>query len=93
MLDDVSELEFGSVFDALDVGIVVLDGQGCIVGWNDWIARASRHSEQSVLGKNLFDIFPNLRETRLPAVLEEFDPGRKLEHPDAFAQHAAAAAG
>ena len=71
MLDDVSELEFGSVFDALDVGIVVLDGQGCIVGWNDWIARASRHSEQSVLGKNLFDIFPNLRETRLPAVLEE----------------------
>ena len=71
MLDDVSELEFGSVFDALDVGIVVLDGQGCIVGWNDWIARASRHSEQSVLGKNLFDIFPNLRETRLPAALEE----------------------
>src|SRR6478752_8125368 len=71
MLDDVSELEFGSVFDALDVGIVVLDGQGCIVGWNDWIARASRHSEQSVLGKNLFDIFPNLRQTRLPAVLEE----------------------
>jgi PAS domain S-box-containing protein len=71
MLDDVSEFEFGSVFDALDVGIVVLDGQGCIVGWNDWIARASRHSEQSVLGKNLFDIFPSLRETRLPAVLEE----------------------
>ena len=71
MLDDVSEFEFGSVFDALDVGIVVLDGQGCIVGWNDWIARASRHSEQSVLGKNLFDVFPNLRETRLPAVLEE----------------------
>jgi PAS domain-containing protein len=54
MLDDVSELEFGSVFDALDVGIVVLDGQGCIVGWNDWIARASRHSEQSVLGKSLY---------------------------------------
>jgi PAS domain S-box-containing protein len=71
MLDDVSEFEFGSVFDALDVGIVVLDGHGCIVGWNDWIARTSRHSEQSVLGKSLFDIFPSLRETRLPAVLEE----------------------
>ena len=71
MLDDVSEFEFGSVFDALDVGIVVLDGQGCIVGWNDWIARLTRRSEQSVLGKNLFDIFPSLRDTRLPAVLEE----------------------
>ncbi|MGZ3352459.1 MAG: PAS domain-containing protein, partial [Xanthobacteraceae bacterium] len=58
MLDDV----FGSVFDALDVGIVVLDGQGCIVGWNDWIARLTRRSEQSVLGKNLFDIFPSLRD-------------------------------
>ena len=53
MLDDVSEFEFGSVFDALDVGIVVLDGQGCIVGWNDWIARVTRRSEQSVLGKDL----------------------------------------
>jgi len=71
MLDDVSEFEFGSVFDALDVGIVVLDGQGCIVGWNDWIARLTRRSEQSVLGKNLFDIFPSLRDTRLPAVIEE----------------------
>src|SRR3954454_19137266 len=71
MLDEVSELGFAPIFDALDVGIVVLDGQGCIVGWNDWIARVSRHSERSVLGKNLFDVFPNLRETRLPAVLEE----------------------
>ena len=25
MLDDMSELEFASVFDALDVGIIVLD--------------------------------------------------------------------
>ena len=71
MLDDVFELGLGPISDALDVGIVVLDGQGCIVGWNDWIARASRHSERSVLGKNLFDVFPNLRETRLPAVLQE----------------------
>ena len=93
MLDDVSELELGPISDALDVGIVVLDGQGCIVGWNDWIARASRHSERSVLGKNLFDVFPNLRDTRLPAVLEESIPGRELKHPDAFAQHAAAVAG
>ena len=71
MLDDVSEFEYGSVFDALDVGIIVLDGQGRIVGWNDWIARVTRRSEQSVLGKRLFEMFPALRATRLPAVIEE----------------------
>ena len=71
MLGDVSKLEIRHVFDALDVGIVVLDAQGRIVAWNDWIARVSRHSEASVLGRALYDVFPNLRDTRLPTVIED----------------------
>ena len=68
---DMSEFEFGSVFDALDVGIVVLDRQGCIVGWNDWIARVTGHSKAAVLGKTLYDVFPKLQDTRLPAVIDD----------------------
>jgi len=71
LLGDVSKLAITHVFDALDVGIVVLDAQSRIVAWNDWIARFSQYSETSVLGRNLYDVFPNLRDTRLPIVIED----------------------
>jgi PAS domain S-box-containing protein len=71
MLGKVSTLEFESVFDALDAGIVVLDSHGCIIVWNDWMAGRSRISKEAVLSKNLCDIFPSLRNTRLPAAIED----------------------
>ena len=71
MLGKVSTLEFESVFDALDVGIVVLDSHGWIVAWNDWLARVSHISKKMALGKDLFDLFPSLRDTRLPAAIED----------------------
>jgi PAS domain S-box-containing protein len=71
MLDDVSKLEFGAVTDALDVGIIVLDGQARIVAWNEWLARITGHARQSVLGKNLYELFPGLLTTRLPAVISD----------------------
>jgi PAS domain S-box-containing protein len=71
MLSDVSKLAIRHVFDALDVGIVVLDAQSRIIAWNDWIARVSQYSETSVLGRNLFDVFPNLRDTRLLTVIDD----------------------
>ena len=61
MLDKVSTFEFESVFDVLDVGIIVLDSQTRVVVWNNWIADVSRISKESALGKNIFDIFPSLR--------------------------------
>jgi PAS domain S-box-containing protein len=71
MLGNVSNLVFGSVFDTVDIGLVVLDSQGCIVGWNEWIARVSRRSAQDVLGKTLCDVFPDVRSTRLPDVIDD----------------------
>jgi PAS domain S-box-containing protein len=71
MLGDVSKLEIEHVFDALDVGIVVVDNRRCIIAWNDWIARVSRRSKASVLGKALYDVFPNLHDTRVPTVIED----------------------
>src|ERR1700685_1712239 len=71
MLDEVSEFRLEPFFDALDVGTIVLDGQRCVVGWNDWMARVTGRSKWSVSGKNLFDIFTTLRDTRLPTVIED----------------------
>ena len=68
---DPAEVGYGAVFDAVDIGIVVLDPQRRIVGWNDWIARASRQPRTAVLGRDFFEVFPSARDTRLPAVIDD----------------------
>jgi PAS domain S-box-containing protein len=71
MLDSPSDLLFGPVFDTVDIGLVVLDSQGCIVGWNEWMARVSRHDARDVLGKPLIEVFSEVRHTRLPDVIDD----------------------
>jgi PAS domain S-box-containing protein len=71
MLDNASDLLFGPVFDTVDIGLVVLDSQGCIVGWNEWMARVSRRPASDVLGKAFLELFPGVRQTRLPDVIED----------------------
>jgi len=71
MLDNAFDLLFGPVFDTVDIGIVVLDSQGRIVGWNEWMARVSRRAARNVLGKALLEVFPEVRQTRLPDVIDD----------------------
>jgi len=71
MLDDVAAFELRTVLDALDVGVIVLDQHARVVGWNDWISRATGHDKETVVGRPLIEIFPELTSTRLPAVIEE----------------------
>jgi PAS domain S-box-containing protein len=76
MSADVSGFEYGPAFDAVDIGIIVVDQQHRIVGWNDWIARVSRQPKQTVLGNSLYDIFPTARDTRLSSVISDsFEAG------------------
>jgi PAS domain S-box-containing protein len=71
MLADVSAFEAEYALDAFDVGVVVLDAQVTVVGWNDWIVRASGISKQAALGKPLLSVFPVLHQTRLPAAVND----------------------
>jgi PAS domain S-box-containing protein len=71
MLDNASDLLFGPVFDTVDIGLVVLDSQGCIVGWNEWMARVSRRPATHVLGQAFLEVFPAVRQTRLPDVIDD----------------------
>src|SRR6187402_876278 len=71
MLADVSAFEAEFALDALDVGVVMLDARVTVVGWNDWIVRASGVSRQDARGKSLLSIFPALQQTRLPAAIDD----------------------
>ena len=59
-------LDLTSVFDALNVGVIILDRQNRVVVWNDWIAHATRKTSTSVCGTKFLDIFPELQATRTP---------------------------
>jgi PAS domain S-box-containing protein len=71
MLGNVSDQVFGPVFDTVDIGLVVIDREAGIVGWNDWMARISRRPAEEVVGQSLYDVFPEVRSTRLPSVIED----------------------
>ena len=71
MLDSLSDSLFSPVFDAVDIGLVVIDSEGRVAGWNDWMARVSRRTAQQVLGKTFFEIFPDARGTRMPSVIDD----------------------
>ena len=71
MLGNLSDPVFSLVFDTVDIGLVVVDMDGCIFGWNAWMARVTRRFGQEVIGKSLYDIFPEVRNTRLPGVIED----------------------
>jgi len=71
MLGKASTFDFESVFDILDVGIIVLDGHGRIALWNDWMVVASQVSSELAVGKNICDLFPSLSNTRLPAAIDD----------------------
>ncbi|HEX2634685.1 MAG TPA: PAS domain S-box protein [Bradyrhizobium sp.] len=71
MLGNLSDSVFSLVFDTVDIGLVVVDTDGCVFGWNAWMARVTRRSTQEVIGKSLYEIFPEVQNTRLPGVIED----------------------
>jgi PAS domain S-box-containing protein len=47
-----------SILDAIDAGLITLDRDRRIVGWNAWMASASGLPADAVTGKRLDDVFP-----------------------------------
>jgi PAS domain S-box-containing protein len=57
------------VFDAVDVGLIVLDREARVQGWNTWMVAATGMSAESVQGKGLEEIFPAMAKTRLSSAV------------------------
>ena len=54
------------VFDAIDLGLILLDGDRRVIGWNAWIANASGIAGAAARGHRLGELFPG----RIPARLD-----------------------
>ncbi|SMH48535.1 sensor histidine kinase [Azospirillum agricola] len=59
------------VLNALDAGILLLDRHGHVRYWNNWMERASDVPARDILGHDLFDALPHLRESRLHTAVRD----------------------
>lgn len=51
---------FTQLFDLVDMGIVILDNDLKVYKWNKWMELHSNISSEQILGRLLFDFFPDL---------------------------------
>ncbi len=63
-------LPIASVLDALDIGLIVFDGEVCVQAWNEWMVSASGVAADTAYGKRLDEIFPGLEVPRLSMAIE-----------------------
>ncbi len=49
--------------NAIENGIILLDDNSHILFWNDWMVSYALRERQDVLGKSLFSVFPELKNT------------------------------
>ena len=88
----MSGFEWKSVLDAVEVGIIVLDEDFTVRGWNDWIARTSGLPQSSTCSARISSIyFPPWLRTRVPLRDHGCVSVRQLQHSDTFAEHIVAA--
>jgi PAS domain S-box-containing protein len=72
-----------AVFDAVDTGLIVLDGNMHVVAWNGWFASASGISSQEAAGRPLEEVFPGAVSPGLKsAIMDALEAGssRLLTH-------------
>jgi PAS domain S-box-containing protein len=59
------------VFDAVDLGLILLDGDRRVIGWNAWIEHASAISADAAQGRRLDELFPGRIPPRLATAINQ----------------------
>jgi PAS domain S-box-containing protein len=62
---------WGGIFDALDSGLIVLDGDGCVLTWNAWMTLVTGVPVQDATGQRLGHLFPGSTLRRLNAAVTD----------------------
>src|SRR5271155_1317040 len=65
-----------AIFNALDTGLILVDGDQRIVAWNSWISVACGIDTEDAVGKTLKELFRESKLQRLEsAIASAFDSG------------------
>ena len=59
------------VFDAIDLGLILLDSNRRVIGWNVWIEKTSGIAEDAARGRRLDELFPGRITARLATAISQ----------------------
>ena len=63
MLNQLNISAFAEIMtDGLALGVVVLDKACRVILWNRWMEKHSNIRSEDILGKNIFEIYSDIRE-------------------------------
>jgi PAS domain-containing protein len=63
--------KLNGVFDAVDVGLIVLDQDARVIGWNGWMTVASEITAEAAQQQRLDELFPSNTTRRLSVAITE----------------------
>ncbi len=75
LVSDQSVLDFFTLFDAVDVGIIVVNKDNEVVVWNDWMVTYSFYESQDILSKKLDSFFQDIPEYLLYVIKGALNDG------------------
>ena len=70
-VDDSLQQLLHAVIHTSEIGLIVLDAEGKIRLWNDWMATTSQVSSDMVQGSTIDAVFPELAGSRVCHAIEE----------------------
>ncbi len=60
-----------ATLDVVNVGVIVLDQQGCVVQWNHWMEKHSGVGKNDAIGRSIRIIFPENESLRFFSAIEQ----------------------
>jgi len=70
-MSDLNPVIFQSICSNLDTGILALDNHHRLTFFNKWVADRLSLDTENILNKNIFDIFPEIKNTRLDSSIND----------------------
>jgi len=52
--------QYAQIIESINIGIVIIDKEFRVIEWNKWMAEYSNNTFEDVMGKNIYDIYPEL---------------------------------
>jgi signal transduction histidine kinase len=75
------------IADLLEQGVIVLDDTLSIVSWNRWMADAAQLDAHQAVGRSLFDVFPEIKDTDRAVALERALHGEVVVYSHRFHEY------
>jgi len=75
VLHDITILDIYAFVDALDGGVIVLNGEGEVIIWNEWMSKYSAIDKNSTIGHCLGTVFDDLDSRLLDGIDDALNRG------------------